>query len=78
MANGIGSKDVGHCAEASSENFQRIRQGAPCCLILTLYTVAANSLPGSKCDVCDSPVYCLVIIIIIYSVHSVKQCICAV
>jgi len=32
-------------------NFQRIRQGAPRCLTLSSYTVAANGAPRAKRDV---------------------------
>ena len=30
-----------------------IRQGAPCCLILSSYTTAANGTPGAKRDAYD-------------------------
>jgi len=45
-------------AEASSQNFQRIRQGTPRCLTLPSYATAANCAPGAKFDVYD----CLVVL----------------
>ena len=42
-------------AATSSQNFQRIRQGAPGCL--SSYIMAANCAPGTKTDVHDIFVY---------------------
>jgi len=55
MAHGVGNNNVGggRRAEASSQNFQRIRQAAPRCLTLSSYTMAANGAPGAKCDIYD-------------------------
>jgi len=45
--------------EASSQNFQCIRQGAPRCLTLSPYAVTENCAAGAKSDVYD----CLVVLV---------------
>ena len=46
MATGISIIDAGAMMLQVFKNFHRIRQGAPCCLTLSLYTVAANCARG--------------------------------